>query len=162
MMLRIPRSRQWAFIWCGLALLLFLGGTIREFVLYWQEAPIGTTRLDFASVSYHPGHQTSGFQKYVNQQVCLKGFIYPPEDPDGLTSFLLIPYRNDAPHRDYVAVILKPPLTTHWSRLPVAVSGVLVPNPDDSSYRVPWVMTDCEVRPAKSFFDLSGSYHYDD
>jgi hypothetical protein len=167
MILRIPLRRQRlfiqrAFIWSGLALFLLLGGTIREFVLYWQEAPTGTTRLDYASLSHHSGHNSSGFQKYVNQQVCLKGYIFPTESLDGLTSFLLMPYRNDAPHRDYVAVMLSPPKTTHWTREPVAVSGVLVRTPDDSSYRVPWVLTDCEVRPARSFFDLSGSYYYDD
>ena len=123
---------------------------------YRSEAPEGVVRLDFAEVtSAKP--KGADLAAYAGQRVCLKGYVYPTDQQQGITSFLLTLNGQDGPKIVFVGAIFEPPQTWNWSGHPQAVTGTLAMNPSyDTKNGTPqWVLRDCEVRPSRTPIQLA-------
>ena len=90
------------------------------------------------------------------QRICLKGYVYPTGEVDGLTEFLLTADGNGRDEQ-YVGVILAAGTTWDWTKEGVAVSGMLELNPEytaGSDREIRYFLKDASVRPARSLYGM--------
>lgn len=89
------------------------------------------------------------------QSICLKGYVYPTGQFNGMTEFLLT--ANGGYDGAYVGVILAKGTVWDWYKDGVAVSGVLELNPNytpGSNLEVRYILKNASVRPARTLYGM--------
>lgn len=99
---------------------------IVQVVQFHQESPSGFERVSFANVTAATG---DGLAHFSGKRICLKGYASPQKSMD-VASFALSADGSGAMPEDFVLVELQPGETWHWDAGGIAVSGILIQDPN--------------------------------
>lgn len=147
----VSRMAGWAII--GLSAACLSGTGIQHWRWYQAEAPADAIRLDFDAITTKQ-LRLAELRSHIGQRVCLKGYIYPTHEQE-FSSFLFTP-NGASRHRYRVAGAFLPTgASVHWTRSPVAVTGVLSELTPGEELDPMWILRDCDVRMAQSPFQLA-------
>lgn len=133
---------------CGLvfSLLFLAGGASYQTYVYKTEVPDGYQRISFTNDISRKGFVVVDGQMGLHDDVkallgknlFLKGFIYPPPQPQGLHEFLLVKdsgtccFGGQPKPQDMIGVVMEGDKTIDYYNGMVAVAGTLQINPHPS------------------------------
>jgi hypothetical protein len=172
---RYEYSRSSRFLMTGglsISVMSLIAAPAWHLLLYQSEASPGYQRVTFDELftrtaesddSYAPrdvrptrllfDDSAGGFD---GEQICVKGYVYPTRQFDGLTEFLLTA-NGSGQHERYVGVVLTSGTSWDWTKDGVAVSGLLELNPaytTGSTLGVRYILKDASVRPARTLYGM--------
>ena len=137
----------------GLSIACLSATGLQHWRWFHAEAPADAIRLDFDALTTKQLRLTE-LRTHIGQRVCLKGYIYPTHEQE-FSSFLLSPNGAARDRYRYSGAVLPIGSTFHWTAGPVAVTGVLSELPSRGELEPMWILRDCEVREAKSPWQLA-------
>ena len=128
----------------GLSLLFGVTGLAYQSYLFKTELPEGYRRISFADDISRKGFVNVNGQAALHpdveallgKEIFVKGFMYPPNDPTGLTGFLLVKdsgtccFGGDPKPFDMIGVQMDEGRTVDFYRGKVSVAGELELNPE--------------------------------
>jgi hypothetical protein len=116
--------------------------------LFKSESPAGYMRVDFAALT--KGSDQS-LQQYVGKRICLKGYALAMGPNGALQSLVLSPDDNNRKIEAAVVIKLGAEETWTWRAEPLAVSGILMPNPFATDAAVPrFILSEPIVRSSRT------------
>lgn len=155
----VVTGRRLALAAAAFAATMFAGGLTSQVRSYIAELPAGFTRINYALLQPPPGGPADVIPESAtaldDRDVLLKGYIYPPDRPDGIAEFILCRDQGDCCFggkpklTDRVHVKLAPGHTIRFSQRLTKVAGRFAVRPvatTDLSGGVLYHIEDARVR----------------